>query len=389
MSAKHPRGPRWTVLATTVAGLLLLGGRAQAGDLDKVAAQKAVADIQKRLAEARKHEATAPEKAKAILNIAEFDLDDAKGLSASQRADLKRQIDDGLKRIAQAPREREQQAKDAADREYTKQKQEAGKREFEQKGKASSGVGQINDAIKTGKQALMTHDQLKKQNEKNFVAMGVADAKTFAGKVEERFTKAYLWRLEHGIGSQKLTPAERDLLKALTTTVSVDFKNHTLKQVIEYLQDKTQGKLNIFVDELSLKEADVEYDTQVTFAAKKTQVQTVLKTILANNRLTYVIKEAAVHVMTPAKAKDHTVLRAYPISDLLGGTNPQFGSFIARAQQAQAAQVIMQIIVSQIEPASWQVNGGTGTIMYEPNSGSLIIRNTAEWHYQMSGAFYK
>src|SRR5207244_788546 len=118
-------------------------------------------------------------------------------------------------------------------------------------------------------------------------------------------------------------------------------------------------------------------------------IQTILKAILANNRLTYMIKEASIHVMTPAKTKDYLVVRSYPIADLLGGTDPRFGPYIARAQQAQAAYVLMQIIVQNVDPASWQANGGTGTITFEPNSMALIIRNTAEWHYQMTGAFYK
>jgi hypothetical protein len=40
------------------------------------------------------------------------------------------------------------------------------------------------------------------------------------------------------------------------------------------------------------------------------------------------------------------------------------------------------MIVNIIEPSYWAPNG-PGTIMYEPFSGSLVIRASAEMHYQL------
>jgi hypothetical protein len=398
MSVKHLRGSRWTILAAAVAvGLILVGrGSARADDLDdfaarqKIAAQKALADIKSNLVQARKFEATDPEKARGFLRVAQFLLEDTQGLSERERADLTQQIQRGLRQVEAAVRERDRRANEDAERDSFKQKQEARKRELEMKAKYASGVGQANDFINTGKTVLGKYAELKLKRENNIVKMGLEDWETFSVMTEERWNKARQdWIARYRKTGQEMTQAEKDLLKMLNSTLSVDFKGHTLKQVIEYLQDKTDGKMSIFVDEQSLKEADVDYDSPVTFKAGKVTMRTVLKKVFADRGLTFIIKEAAIHVMTPAKAREYLVVRTYPVSDLLGTPNPQFGPYVNRVQQMRAAQALMQIIVNNVDPESWQVNGGKGSIVYEPNTMALIIRNTAEWHYQMTGALFK
>ena len=51
----------------------------------------------------------------------------------------------------------------------------------------------------------------------------------------------------------------------------------------------------------------------------------------------------------------------------------------------QGVQQMMDLIVNTVEPASWQVNGGWGTISFHEPSMSLIIRAPAEFHYQFGG----
>jgi len=399
MSVKHLRGSRWILLTATVAvGLILVGQSPVSADtLDdaavrqQIAAQKALSEIKANLSQARKFENTDPEKAKGSLRIAEFLLSEAQGLSEAERADLTQQIQRGLRQVEAALRERTRQASAAADLDAKKQQQEARRREMEMKAKYNSGVAQANDFINNSKTVLGKYAELKLKKENNIVQMRLEDEETFSGMVEERWNKQrqdWIAKYRKKPGHE-LTPAEKELLQMLNSTLSVDFKGHTLKQVLDFLQEKTDGKMLVFVDELSLKEADVDYDSPVTFKAGKLTMRTVLKKVLADKGLTFIIKEAAIHVMTPTKAKEYLVVRTYPIQDLLGTPNPQFGPYINRAQQLRTAQALVQLILTTVDPESWQVNGGRGTIAYEPNTMSLIVRNTAEWHYQMTGALFK
>src|SRR5207253_667559 len=108
----------------------------------------------------------------------------------------------------------------------------------------------------------------------------------------------------------KLSAKEIALLKAMNSTLSVDFKGNSFKEVLEYLQVKTG--LTIIVDENSLKDAMVEYNDPVTFKVQKVTVRTILKKILADRGLSYILQEGIVQVVTAQRARETMVVRSYP-----------------------------------------------------------------------------
>jgi hypothetical protein len=105
--------------------------------------------------------------------------------------------------------------------------------------------------------------------------------------------------------------------------------------------------------------------------------------------LTFVIKDGNVHVITPDRMKDYTVVRYYPVQDLMAPINPRFGPIAAAAQRQQQANQLILMITQTIEPTSWQGLGerGFATISYDPASMSLVIRHTAEMHFMLGGGF--
>jgi hypothetical protein len=191
-------------------------------------------------------------------------------------------------------------------------------------------------------------------------------------------------RREKMVG-QQLTEKEVALLKTLNSTMSVDYKDDKFKGVISHLMDKTG--LTIIMDEGSLRDQNIDYEADtVTFEVKKATVRTILKKILGDKGLTYIIKEGTIQVMTPKKAAEHTVVRTYQIDDLIA-PSPQmqmmFGPFVAQLQMQQNAQQLANLIASTVAPESWQPNG-PNSIQYFAPTKSLIIRASAEMHYQMS-----
>jgi hypothetical protein len=92
-------------------------------------------------------------------------------------------------------------------------------------------------------------------------------------------------------------------------------------------------------------------------------------------------------VVTQQKAREMMTVRSYPVSDLVAADNPLFwGPIFSRAIMLQNAQRIIDMIVSSIEPAQWNTNGGPGSITFHEPSMSLVIRASAEMHYQLGGA---
>jgi len=182
----------------------------------------------------------------------------------------------------------------------------------------------------------------------------------------------------------RLSPKEVALLKALNSTLSVDFNGTTLQKAVEYLQERT-GQ-TIIIDEGSLKDASVDYTTDtVTFKQKAITFRTVLRKVLGDHNLTYVIKEGMIQVVTPERARNMMVVRVYPINDLVAAAPyaQNFGPYVARAQMFANAQGLISTIQATVEPSLWNVNGGGGSITFFPEGPALIIRAPAELHYQL------
>jgi len=60
---------------------------------------------------------------------------------------------------------------------------------------------------------------------------------------------------------------------------------------------------------------------------------------------------------------------------------------LAGASEIQCANELIELIQTMIEPESWEVNGGIGSIRYFPLLKVLVIRQTRKVHEQIGGAF--
>ena len=95
--------------------------------------------------------------------------------------------------------------------------------------------------------------------------------KPSANRPRSRFTQYFKDVASSRKVGPKLTSEETALLKVLNSTVSVDFKDASLKEVMEFLDAKSEGKLNIFLDQNSIKVAGVDYESKVNFKGKRSR----------------------------------------------------------------------------------------------------------------------
>ena len=179
-----------------------------------------------------------------------------------------------------------------------------------------------------------------------------------------------------------VTEKEKKILKALDMPIDIDLKESTLKAVLGYLNDKTG--LNLDAPKLILEEASITYETPVSVSLKNVRVKTVLKKVLADVGLTYTIAKESVVITTEERAKKMLSTRTYYIGDLIGHTGQRLGGINSTAQAILALNDIIGVIVGSVEPQSWWVNGGQGTIAFDPKSMSLVVKQTAEVHYRLA-----
>jgi hypothetical protein len=183
-----------------------------------------------------------------------------------------------------------------------------------------------------------------------------------------------------------MTEAEKAIMEALEKPITVNLKGSTFEAAIDYLQTLIGQPIN--VDKATLEAAGVDYTTPVTAKVRNVSVRTLLRKVLGEVGLTYIVKGEAIQVVTPQEARDIMTVRAYYLGDLAGAADFQFGPAFNQLQMRDTVNALIQQIVGTIEPDSWAVNnnGGKGTIVFDPRTLSLIVKQSAEVHYMLGGA---
>jgi len=123
-------------------------------------------------------------------------------------------------------------AKQDADKAAREERDRLEKAKAEGQGKAL--YEQSKDRVEGAKKTLDTYADIKATMKKNATDIALDAEKTFSKQTEERFTKYFEERAKKRVG-QKLTTEETALLKALNSTISADFKDATLKEVLEFI----------------------------------------------------------------------------------------------------------------------------------------------------------
>src|SRR5262249_8679414 len=160
-----------------------------------------------------------------------------------------------------------------------------------------------------------------------------------------------------------LTKEEKAILKALDTVLDVDLKDVTFQEFLDMLKDKTG--LETFVSKQAMSDAGVEYDTRIKVRGRAA-TRTLLRKVLADLGLTYVVKDATVQVTTVARAKEMLTTRSYYLGDLAAVVDLRWGPFASQALMAQNMINLVNLITQSVEPSSWQINGGAGTLYFHP-----------------------
>lgn len=357
---------------------------------DKIAAQKLQGDANYALAQSRVLERKNPAQAAEMLQDALAKVRNASELPAEERARLLQRLQTRLREVTALAQDRARAEEDAAQRAAVKVQQEARDRDPSAAAPRSTtpnqGPASVAGRIIESRNAQLSALDRQKSDRASRNQDALADVQRRAVQMSGVIELPKDWERISERGKPKLTSKEVALLKALNSTLSVNFDKTRLSLVIEQLQDK--AGLTILIDESSLKDANVDlYEDTVTFKVSKVTVRTILKKVLADRGLSYVIKEGMVQVVTQQKAREMMVVRAYPINDLVATNDPIFwGPIFNRAFMLQNAQAIINMIQSSVEPSQWNINGGPGSITFHEPSMSLVIRASAEMHFQMAGA---
>jgi hypothetical protein len=189
----------------------------------------------------------------------------------------------------------------------------------------------------------------------------------------------------------QLSASEKKIIEALDKPISINFNERPLDEALQDLSNTFGVPLHI--EKKSLEDLGLDLKRGVSLQGKGLSGRTVLRSVLATQGLTFVVKDEAIQIVTVERSKTLLTTRVYYVGDLVKGVGPfsglQWGPFINDQQSAANLSAIIDA-VRKIDPLSWNGpdTGGPGSVTYHAASQSLIVRNSAEVHFSLGKAIY-
>jgi general secretion pathway protein D len=232
---------------------------------------------------------------------------------------------------------------------------------------------------------------------------------------------------KYGADNKQRSEPEKQIEQSLSRQVSLHFEKTPLVEVIRHIQKIAD--VNIVLDTAALEEEHVPTSTEITIGVDGITLRSALNLILEPLNMGYMVKNEVLNITSRLKQQGETQLLTYPVADLvmpisntpptvpfqrgtggaqfvvpsadsaqqgsgqamfqvgqtLGTTAPLAGAAAngvrpAGAPQAPDFDTIKHLIVSTIEPESWDEAGGQGHIQSNDSTLSLVIRQTQKVH---------
>lgn len=164
--------------------------------------------------------------------------------------------------------------------------------------------------------------------------------------------------------ANNLTGREKQILSTLDQLSKADysFNNTPFNEVVKMLE-KELG-FNLVISKATMEEVRLTYESTLSYEIPRNVTKrTLLKSVLSELGLTYVIKGEMVQVVSFVQAKNELRTGLMDIGTLMRG--------------GQSAESLINLIKLQVEPDSWEGAGGNGTITFHAPF-YLVIKNSAE-----------
>ncbi len=143
--------------------------------------------------------------------------------------------------------------------------------------------------------------------------------------------------------------------RALSQPADLDFVETPLKDVAAAISKKTG--VNVMLDNKAITDAGGAEDTPITFQIKGISLKSALRHLLTEHELNFIVDSENVLLITSdTKTKEHVVTRVYDVHDM---TAP-----VRKFTESQInLDSLVELITSNIAPATWSSAGGTGSIV--------------------------
>ncbi|MBN2474528.1 MAG: hypothetical protein JXB62_07960 [Pirellulales bacterium] len=183
------------------------------------------------------------------------------------------------------------------------------------------------------------------------------------------------------------TDANAETRQKLEKLATADFIEYPLVDVLAHLTEV--AGVQVYVDHRSLDEVGIQPDVPITMDLKDVPVEMLLRLILRQLDLTYMLDHGVVVVTTPEEVEQSLEIRVYRVDGLVEASGPQaaleaatesadpyFGRDMrpGHGGRPHGLDELISLITSTVVPESWEDVGGPATI--KPFRDTLVVLQT-------------
>lgn len=166
---------------------------------------------------------------------------------------------------------------------------------------------------------------------------------------------------KHGRRTFIYDPPQHQLIRQrLQETIDVSFDDIALVDAVS--QIAKASKIDIRLNLAALRALGIRDRTPVSLALQKTEADTVLKALLQDLQLTWILRDGVLWITSEEEASSYLITAVFDVRDLCTDDNESFA--LQQAIQSQTCE-------------DWADCGGPGT-MSAPKAGTLVIHNREE-----------
>ncbi|MCC9609585.1 hypothetical protein LOC68_04480 [Blastopirellula sp. JC732] len=171
--------------------------------------------------------------------------------------------------------------------------------------------------------------------------------------------------------------AEQDakVRQQLAAAARIDVVDTPLKDVAQLLS-KTYG-VDIQLYHRSLEDVGLSPDVPITLSMEKVSLRSILRQMLRELELTYVVEAGRLLILTPEAAEANLTAVYYPCPELIYYDGPEYNSEVQPDYDS-----LINVITSTIEPEAWTEVGGPAPVY--PLENGLVLEQMEEVHAKIA-----
>ncbi|MCA9177615.1 MAG: hypothetical protein KDB14_24180 [Planctomycetales bacterium] len=157
---------------------------------------------------------------------------------------------------------------------------------------------------------------------------------------------------------------------ALSRKVSVEYVDVPLEVVVAEISKQVEAPMRL--DRRALEESVIPLDSPVNFSLKDVTARSVLRHMLQDLNLTYLVRDGVIEVTTPEACEDAMETAVYPVADLAKSDPTKLNDY----------DNLTQLLLEMTDRDTWSDVGGPGAI-HGPYRGTLTISQSNRVHEQL------